>query len=122
MAFWPEDDVNHLRLVYTTKYAERKPGLDKSGLLTLHNFVLSIDLYVKSKVYKDFPDNRGWTSHWKDWFPLCLLFLLYFLAEFPSEVRRLAMSTYLSWLLRSMREGAQGGALSTIQTDAGGLT
>ena len=28
--FWPEDDVNHLRLVYTTKYAERKPGLDKS--------------------------------------------------------------------------------------------
>ena len=34
------------------------------GLLTLHNFVLSIDLYVKSKVYKSFPDNRGWVSHW----------------------------------------------------------
>ena len=49
MAFWPEDDVNHLRLVYTTKYAERKPGLDESGLLMLHNFILSIDLYVKSK-------------------------------------------------------------------------
>ena len=30
LAFWLEDDVNHLRLVYTTKYAERKPGLDKS--------------------------------------------------------------------------------------------
>ena len=28
--FWPEDDVNHLRLVYTSKYAERKPGLNKS--------------------------------------------------------------------------------------------
>ena len=49
MALWPEDDVNHLSLVYTTKYAERKPGLDESGLLMLHNFVLSIDLYVKSK-------------------------------------------------------------------------
>ena len=35
-----------------------------SGLLTLHNFVLSTDLYVKSKVYKAFPDNRGWASHW----------------------------------------------------------
>ena len=30
LAFWLEDDVNHLRLVYTTKYAEKKPGLDKS--------------------------------------------------------------------------------------------
>ena len=24
------DDVNQLRLVYTARYAERKPGLDKS--------------------------------------------------------------------------------------------
>ena len=30
IGLWPEDDVNHLRLVYTTKYAERKLGLDKS--------------------------------------------------------------------------------------------
>ena len=30
LAFWPEDDVNHLRFMYTTRYAERKPGLDKS--------------------------------------------------------------------------------------------
>ena len=45
-----------------------------------------------------------------------------FQAEFPSGVGRLAMSTYLSRLPRTMREGAQGGALSTIQTDAGGLT
>ena len=89
----------------------------------LHSFVLSIDFCVKSRVYKAFPDDRGWASHWKDWFPLCGLFSFsLFQAEFPSEVRRLTMSTYLSWLLRSMREGAQGGALSTIQTDAGGLT
>ena len=32
------------------------------------------------------------------------------------------MSTYLSRLLRSVRERAQGGALSDIETDAGGLT
>ena len=44
------DDVNQLRLVYTTRYAERKPGLNESALLTLHNFVLSIDLYVQPKV------------------------------------------------------------------------
>ena len=93
----------------------------ESGLLMLHNFVLSIDLYVKSKVYKAFLDNRRWASHWKDWFPPCL-FLLYFLAEFPSGMWRLAMSTYLSQLLRPMREGAQGGAPSDIQTGASGLT
>ena len=32
------------------------------------------------------------------------------------------MSTYLSRLLRSVKERAQGRALSDIQTDAGGLT
>ena len=121
MAFWPEDDVNHLRLMYTTRYAERKPGLDKSQVwLTLHNFVLSIDLYVKSRVYKAFLDNRGWASRWAG-FPH-VSSLLYFLAEFPSGAWRLAMSTYLPWLLRSMREGAQGGALSAIQMNSGGLT
>ena len=26
---WPDDDVNHLRPVYTARYAERKTGLDK---------------------------------------------------------------------------------------------
>ena len=62
----------------------------------------------------------GGGSHSKDWFPPCLLFLFYFLAE--SGAWRLAMSTYLPWLLRSMREGAQGGALSAIQMNAGGLT
>ena len=57
-----------------TKYAERKLGLDESGLLMMHKFVLSIDLYVKSKVYKAFPDNRGWVSHWTG-FPRVLVTL-----------------------------------------------
>ena len=47
--------------------------------------------------------------------------LLYFLAEFLSGAWRLAMSTYLPWLLRPTREGAQGGAPSAIQVGAGGL-
>ena len=85
----------------------------------LHNFVLSIDLYVKSKVYKAFLDNRGWASHWTG-FPH-VSSLLYFLAEFPSRTRRLAMSTYLPWLLSPMREGAQGGAPSAIEMSTGGL-
>ena len=47
--------------------------------------------------------------------------LLYFQAEFPPGAGRLTMSTYLPRLLRSMREGAQGGAPSDIQEDASGL-
>ena len=30
IGFLAEDDINHLRLEYTARYAERKPGLDKS--------------------------------------------------------------------------------------------
>ena len=48
--------------------------------------------------------------------------LLYLQAEFPSGVGRLAMSSYLPWLLRSVREGAQGGALSDNQMGACGPT
>ena len=44
-----------------------------------------------------------------------------FQAEFPSGPWRLAMSTYLLWLLRPKWEGAQGGAPSTIQAGAYGL-
>ena len=36
-------------------------------------------------------------------------------------LQRLIQSTYLPWLLRPMREGAQGGAPSAIQAGAGGL-
>ena len=45
-----------------------------------------------------------------------------FQAEFPSGAWRLTTSTYLSWLLRPTREGAQGGAPSAIQVGASGLT
>ena len=48
-------------------------------------------------------------------------FLSSFLAEFPSEVWRLTMSTYLPWLLRPTQERAQGGAPSAIQVGASGL-
>ena len=48
--------------------------------------------------------------------------LLYFLAEFPSGAWRLSESTYLPWLLRTTREEAQGGAPSSVQVGASGLT
>ena len=59
------------------------------------------------------------------WLPPCLFLTLPpspLLAKFPSGAERLAMSTYLPWLLRSMREGAQGGAPSAIQTGTSGPT
>ena len=49
-----------------------------------------------------------------------VIFSLLFSAEFPSGLWRLAMSTYLPWLLRPTREGAQGGAPSAVQVGAGG--
>ena len=53
--FWPEDDVNYLRLVYTIRYAERKAWFWlESGLLTLHNFVLPIDFYVQKRYKRPF--------------------------------------------------------------------
>ena len=64
------------------------------------------------------------------WLPPCQLPLSLFLplppspfqAEFPSGAWRLTTSTYVPWLLRPTREGAQGGAPSAIQADGGGLT
>ena len=48
--------------------------------------------------------------------PHVISFLLpVFLAEFPSGVWVLAMSTYLPQFLSSIREGAQGGAPSDVQ-------
>ena len=69
------------------------------------------------------------TGFLETWPPLCRISLSLFLplppspfqAEFPSGVWRLAMSTYLPWLLRPTREGAQGRAPSAIQVGAGGL-
>ena len=85
----------------------------------LYNFILSIDLYIQKNVYKAFTTIEegpvtGLVS------PVSSL--LYLQAEFPSGVGRLAMSSYLPWLLRSVREGAQGGALSDNQMGACGPT
>ena len=58
------------------------------------------------------------------WLPPSLLLPLPpspFQAEFRSGAQRHAKSTYLLWLLRPTREGAQDGAPSTIQMSAGGL-
>ena len=60
------------------------------------------------------------------WLPPCLISLFVplppspFQAEFPSGAGRLTMYTYLPWLLRSVREEAQGGAPSDIQMGASG--
>ena len=70
------------------------------------------------------------TSFLEIWLPAPTMSLSLFLplpsspfqAEFPSGAWRLTKSTYLPWLLRPMREGAQGRAPSTIQTGASGLT
>ena len=119
MALWPEDDVNHLRLVYTTKYAERKPGLDKSEgcrhCIILYYPLMSMYIKRYKRPFWTIEDGpvTGLVS------PMSLL---YFLAEFPSGAWRLAMSTYLPRLLRSMREGVQGRALSDIQRGTSGLT
>ena len=44
-----------------------------------------------------------------------------FQSEFPSGAGWLTMYTYLLWLLRATREGAQGWVASAIQVDTGGL-
>ena len=50
--------------MYTTRYAERKPGLDKSQGCW-HCIILYYPLIsIKSRVYKAFLDNGGWASHW----------------------------------------------------------
>ena len=70
------------------------------------------------------------TSFLEIWLPAPTMSLSLFLplpsspfqAEFPSGARRLAKSTYLPWLLSSVRKRAQGEALSDIQTGASGPT
>ena len=86
----------------------------------LHNFILSIDLYVQKKVKRPFwTIEEGQVTGLVSPVSSCLT---PFLAEFPSEVWRLTMSTYMLRLLRSTKEGAQGGAPPAIQEDTGGLT
>ena len=103
--------------------------------MTLHNFILSIDLYVQKRykkplqTIKDGPVSQTSFSNWflGNLAPLMSNSLCLppppspFQAEFPSGAWRLSESTYLPWLLRPTREGAQGRAPSAIQVGAGGL-
>ena len=107
-------------LLYMGTYAKGKLGLNKGQdccpCITLH---IPLFLYVQLGVYKLLLKIKLWVWH-QCLVPPCRSFLP-FLAEFPSGAWRLTVSTYLPWLLRPMREGAQGGAPSTIQEGAGGL-
>ena len=86
-------------LLYTGRYAKRKPGLNKGQdcclCITLH---IPLFLYVQLGVYKLLLKKKLWVWHWC-LAPPCRSFLL-FQAEFPSGAQRLSVSTYLPWLLR----------------------
>ena len=101
-------------LLYTGMYAKRKPGLSKGQdcfpCITLH---IPLFLYVQLGVYKLLLKIKLWVWH-RCLAPPCRSFLP-FPAEFPSGAWRLTVSTYLPWLLRPTREGAQGRAPSAIQ-------
>ena len=107
-------------LLYMGRYAKGKPGLNKGQdwcpCIILH---IPLFLYVQLGAYKLLLKINLWVWHWC-LAPPCHSFLP-FLAEFPSGAQRLSMSTYLPWLLRPRREGAQGGAPSAIQAGAGDL-
>ena len=107
-------------LLYTGRYAKRKPGLNKGQdccpCITLH---IPLFLYGQLGVYKLLLKIKLWVWH-QCLAPPCHSFLP-FQAEFPSGAQRFSVSTYLPWLLRPTWEGAQGGAHSIIQAGAGGL-
>ena len=109
-------------LLYMGRYAKRKPGLNKGQdccpCITLH---IPLFLYVQLGVYKLPLKIKFWVLH-QCLAPPCHSFLILpFQDELPSGAWRLAMFTYLPWLLRPTREGTQGGAPSAIQAGAGGL-
>ena len=63
----------------------------------------------------------GGASHWKDWFPPCLLFTL--ISGWIPIWGVQACHVYLLAPASKIRKrGSQGGAPSAIQEDAGGLT
>ena len=126
--------------MYTTRYAERKPGLDNSQgcwccIILYYPLISTYNQKVK-KGFQTIKDGPVSQTSFSNWFlgnltpPMASLSLSLFLclplspfqAEFPSGAWRLSESTYLPWLLRSMPEGAQGGAPSAIQVGTSGLT
>ena len=91
--------------MYTGRYAKRKPGLNKGQdccpCITLH---IPLFLYVQLGVYKLLLKIKLWVWHRCLTHP-CRSFLP-FLAEFPSGIWRLTVSTHFPGLLRPEREGA----------------
>ena len=113
--------------MYTARYAERKPGLDKGQgcwpCMTLYYPLLS--MYKKG--IKAFLENKGRTSFSEIWLPLCLLFFFSFSGSIPIwniEAHHVLtyLYTYLPELLRPMWEGAQDEAPSAIQAGTCGLS
>ena len=83
-------------LLYTGRYAKRKPGLNKGQdccpCITLH---IPLFLYVQLGVYKLLLKIKLWVWH-QCLAPPCRSFLP-FQAEFPSGVRRLTKPTNFAW-------------------------
>ena len=102
------------------RHTKRKHGLNKGQdccpCITLH---IPLFLYVQLLVFKLLLKIKLWVWH-RCLAPPCRSFLP-FQAEFPSGAQRLSVSTYLPWLLRPTREGAQGRAPSAIQVGGSGL-
>ena len=67
MALWPEDDVNHLRLVYTVKYAERRPGLDKSCIILYYPLISMYNQRFK-KIFQTIMDGPVSQTSFSNWF------------------------------------------------------
>ena len=107
-------------LLYMGTYAKGKLGLNKGQdccpCIALH---IPLFLYVQLGIYKLLLKIKSWVWH-QCLAPPCRFFLP-FQAEFPSGAQRLSVSTFLPWLLRPTREGAQGRAPSAIQAGTSGL-
>ena len=132
------DDVNQLRLVYTARYAERKPGLDKSQgcwrCIILYYPLTSMYNQRCKKLFRTIEDGSASQTSFSKWF-------LGNLAP-PMSTSSLSLSpspslSFSGWIpiwgvkahhvyllvlaSRPTREGAQGGAPSAIQVCASGL-
>ena len=117
-----EDDVNHLRLMYTTRYAERKPGLDKSQgcwhCIILYYPLISMYNQKYKRLFRTIEDGlvigktgspKSFLTLYSGWIPI-----------WGVEARQVYLLALASKTHK--RERAQGGAPSAIQTGAGGLT
>ena len=91
-----------------------------SGLLTLDEYASSIIFYVQLKVYKLLWKIKLWALLTESWSPLVVLSFSLFSGWLPG-VQGSSEFTSLPRLLRPTREGARGGAPSTIQEGACGL-